>query len=151
MRRFTKKQYLVAGVAAAIIAGTAGSAIAYWTTSGSGSGNANTASANGTIVLHATFAAGLTPGAHEAVAYTADNGGSSSLLVGTITPTVSIDSGHSTCLATDFTIAPTTSNTTVPKNSTAVSVGAGDLAFADTAVNQDGCKGATVTLTLSSN
>ncbi len=31
MRRFTKKQYLVAGVAAAIIAGTAGSAIAYWT------------------------------------------------------------------------------------------------------------------------
>src|SRR5947209_14153255 len=100
MRKLNKK--VAAGVAAAaIVAVGAGTAYAYWTTTGSGSGSATNASSNGTIVLHASFAAGLTPGAVEAVTYTADNANSSSLYVGTVTPTVSIDSAHATagCLA----------------------------------------------------
>jgi hypothetical protein len=150
MPKLNKK---IAAVAAAtvIVAAGAGTAFAYWSTTGSGSGSATNASSNGLITLHAAFLDGLTPGANEAVTYTADNPGSSSLQVGTITPTVSIDAGHSTCSASDFTIAPTASNTTVPAHSTAYAVGSGTLSFADTSVNQDGCKGAIVTLTLASN
>jgi hypothetical protein len=147
------KKIAVVAAAAAVVAIGAGTAYAYWTTTGSGTGSATNASSNGTIVLHASFANGLTPGANETVTYTADNGGSSSLYVGTITPTVSLDAASVTagCLVGDFTIAPTTSNTTVPAHASAYSVGTGTLAFADTAANQDGCKGATVTLTLASN
>jgi hypothetical protein len=151
MRKPSKKVLAVL-TAAALLAG-GGTAFAYWTTTGAGTGSATNASANGTIVLHAAFAGGLTPGASQAVTYTADNAGTSSLFVGTITPTVSIDAAHVTsgCLVGDFTISPTVSNTTVPKTTSGVAAGSGTLTFADTATNQDGCKGATVTLTLASN
>jgi len=81
------------------------------------------------------------------------NGGSSSLYVGTITPTVSLDSASVTagCLLSDFSISPTVANVSVPAHTTAMPVGSGTLAFADTSANQDGCKGATITLTLASN
>jgi hypothetical protein len=152
MPKFNKKIAAIAAAAAVVVAGT-GTAFAYWTTTGSGTGSATTGTSNGTIVLHAAFDNGLTPGASETVSYTADNGGSSSLYVGTITPTVSLDSASVTagCLVGDFTIAPTTSNTTVPAHTTGMAVGTGTLAFADTSANQDGCKGAVITLTLASN
>lgn len=104
-------------------------------------------------MLHAIYNDGLVPGASETVGYTADNTGSSSLQIGTITPTGSIDSAHATagCLASDFSISPTVSNTTVAAHSTGVAAGSGTLTFADSAQNQDGCKGALVTLTLASN
>ena len=134
----------------------AGGAFAYWSTTGSGTGNATNASSNGTVVLYAAFGNGLTPGASTTVTYTASNANTSSLRVGTITPTVSVDSTHVTagCLAADFTIAPTASNTTVPANTipaSPVAAGSGTLSFADTALNQDGCKGAVITLGLTSN
>jgi hypothetical protein len=151
--RFSKKALIATGTGAVVAMAVGGLALAYWTTTGSGSGNATNASSNGNVVLHAGFAAGLTPGASESVTYTADNGGTSSLYVGTITPTVSIDAAHVTagCLVGDFTIAPTVSNTTVLAGASGVAAGSGTLAFADSAVNQDGCKGAIVTLTLASN
>jgi hypothetical protein len=149
--RFTKKKLFVAGAASAAALAFGGVAFAYWTTTGAGTGSATNASSNGTIVLHAAFAHGLTPGASETVTYTADNAGSSSLRVGTITPVVSIDAAHPSCLVGDFSIDPTVSNVTVPAQTSNVAAGTGTLAFADTGVNQDGCKGATVTLTLSSD
>jgi hypothetical protein len=152
MRKFSRKTAVAAG-AAVVLAVGGGVAFAYWSTTGSGTGSAANASANGVVVLHAAFADGLTPGGSATVTYTADNDGSSSLSVGTITPTVSIDAAHVTagCLVDDFTISPTTSNTTVPAHTSGVAAGTGTLTFADTAVNQDGCKGAVVTLTLASN
>jgi hypothetical protein len=150
MRKFNKK--IVIAVAASVVAVAVGGGIAfaYWTTSGTGTGTATNATTNGTVTLHASYANGLTPGASETVTYTADNSGTSSLFVTTITPVVSIDAGHSGCLATDFTIPATSSNTTVAANSAGVAAGTGTLSFADTAANQDACKGAIVTLTLSS-
>jgi hypothetical protein len=152
MRKLNKK-IVVGTAAAAVVLVGGGIAFAYWSTTGSGSGSATNAASNGTVVLHAAFAGGLTPGASETVTYTADNAGTSSLRVGTITPTVSIDAAHVTsgCAVTDFTIAPTTSNTTVAATTNGVAAGTGTLFFADTAANQDGCKGATITLTLASN
>lgn len=149
MPKLNKK--VAAGVAAAaIVALGAGTAYAYWTTTGSGSGSATNGSSNGTISLSATFADGLTPGASEAVTYQATNPGSSSLYVGTITPTVSTDKAG--CTASDFSIAPTNANITVPAHTTVgMTVGTGSLTFLDAATNQDACKGAVVTLSLASN
>jgi len=144
------KKSVVVATAALVLVG-AGSAFAYWTTTGSGTGTATNASSNGVVVLHATFANGLTPGASEAVTYTGDNAGTSSLNVGTITPVVSVDAAHSTCLAADFVATTVTSNTTLAHNTSGVALGAGTLTFTDTAVNQDGCKGAVITITASSN
>jgi hypothetical protein len=150
MRRFTKKQYLVAGVAAAIIAGTAGSAIAYWTTTGSGTGSGTTAASNGNVVLHASFtSATLTPGGNTPVSFTADNAGSSNLHVGTVTTVVT---ASGTCDASWFTVAPVLEDQTIAGTSTTALANSGSLVFADsTTVNQDACKSATITLTLSSN
>lgn len=150
MRKLTKKTIAVAAASAVILSG-AGVAYAYWTTTGSGSGQATSASSNGNIVLNASFAGGLTPGASRTVSYTADNANSSSLFVGTITPTVSIDAAHSSCAVADFTIPATAANTTVPASTNGFAVGTGTLTFADTSANQDACKGAIVTLTLASN
>src|SRR6266496_6102601 len=109
------KKLVAAGVGTAVALALGGVALAYWTTTGAGTGNATNATSNGTIVLHAAFANGLTPGGSETVTYTADNAGTSSLRVGTITPTVGIDATHvaAGCLVGDFTISPTASNTTV--------------------------------------
>jgi len=154
MRGLNIKRKTAAIAAAGVLTvATAGGAYAYWSTTGSGSGSATAATSNGTVVLHADYANGLTPGASETVTYTADNSGTSSLRVGTITPTVSIDAAHAAagCLVGDFTISPTESNTTVAASATGVAAGTGTLSFADSGVSQDGCKGATVTLSLASN
>jgi hypothetical protein len=137
---------MVAAVAAAV------GAYAYWTTTGAGTGTVANASANGTLVLHADWAAdALYPGGSQDVTFTADNAGDSNLYVGTIT-TDSITTDDVACLPADFSIDPVTSNTVVPAGETAYALnGTGSLEFANTNVNQDACKGAEITLHLSSN
>jgi len=153
MPDFTRKRKVIALAVGGFIVAGAGVAFAYWTTTGSGTGSQTNASSNGTVTLHAAFTTGLTPGGTKTVTYTADNPGTSSLRVGTITPVVSIDAAHVTlgCLVADFTIPVTVSNTTVAAGGSGVAAGTGTLSFADTGINQDGCKGATVTLALTSN
>jgi hypothetical protein len=147
--KLLRNRKLVALLATLVLGTTAVAGYAFWTTSGAGTGTATNAGSNGTLVLHASFAGGLTPGAHEAVSYTADNSNSSSLQVGTVHAVVSTDSA--TCLASDFTVADTIENQTIAANTTNVALANdGMITFADTAANQDGCKGALVTLTLSS-
>ena len=150
MPRLSRKKK-IAVVAAAILLAGSGAAFAYWTTTGSGTGKADNATSNGTLTLHATFDNGMTPGSSRTVTYTADNSGTSSLFVNTITPTVSIDAAHSDCAATNFQINPTAANVRVAAGATGVAAGTGTLQFLDTTQNQDACKGATVTLTLASN
>jgi hypothetical protein len=151
MRTFLKsKKGIVALLATLAVAISAVGAYAYWTTTGAGTGSAANASSNGTIVLHASFAPGLTPGASEPVSFTADNLNSSSLYVGTVSSVVS--TSNPGCLAADFTVPAAIENQTIPANTSGVALGTGStITFADTAVNQDACKGATVTLTLTSN
>jgi hypothetical protein len=147
--KLLRNRKLVALLATLVLGTTAVAGYAFWTTTGAGTGSATNASANGTLVLHASFAGGLTPGASEAVSYTADNGSTSSLQVGTVHAVVSTDSA--TCLASDFTVADTIENQTIAAGATGVVLAHdGMISFADTAANQDGCKGALVTLTLSS-
>jgi hypothetical protein len=146
----TRKRIILILTTTGVLALAAG-AFAYWTTTGAGTGSATNAASNGTLVLHATFAGGLTPGKTEPVTFTADNAGTSSLQVGTITSVVSIDAGHVGCLPADFTVPTAVENTRVAAGATLFALPtASTIAFADTAVNQDACKGAIVTLTVSS-
>jgi hypothetical protein len=142
------KKTAAALTAALLIIG--GGAYAYWTTTGAGTGAAPNASSNGTVTLTATFAPGLTPGGTATVTYTASNPGTSSLRVGTISHVVSTSAPL--CLPADFTVPNVVSNTTVPALATNFAIaGTGTLTFTDTAVNQDACKSATVTLALTAN
>jgi hypothetical protein len=151
MRSFSKKRVIATLTVLAVLV-SAVSAYAYWTTTGLGTGSASVANSNGTITLHASFAGGLTPGASEPVSFTADNPATSSLYVGTVTSVVSIDSQHSGCLASDFTVPAVAENQRIAAGATGVALANNSsITFADTDANQDACKGATVTLTLSSN
>jgi hypothetical protein len=151
-RKFmTKKRALVLG-AVAVLA-VAGAAIAYWTTTGSGSGTGKVAASNGTLKLHGEITEALTPGGSSPVTFTADNAGKSSLQVGTVSAVVLIDAEHAGkgCKASDFTIAGTEENQTIPAESSGVALEHnGSISMTDSNENQDGCKGATITLELSS-
>lgn len=153
-KRFRGKR-AIAIVAAGLLLAGAGGAYAFYSTTGAGTGSAKNAPGNGTLVLTASFAPGLTPGASTPVTFTVTNPGTSTLNLNTITSVVS--TSPSGCLPADFSISPVVVDIRVPgtpKNQAAVPVAiqpTGTLAFADTALNQDLCKDAVVTLTLSSN
>jgi hypothetical protein len=147
-----KKRTAVILGAVAVLA-VAGIAIAYWTTSGSGSGSGAVASSNGTLALHGTITEELTPGGSSPVSFSADNSGSSSLQVGTVHAVVSIDKSHAEagCQASDFTIADTAENQVIAAKASGVALAhGGSIAMADTSANQDACKGATISLALTS-
>lgn len=150
-RKLMKKRILVLGVVAVLA--VAGIAVAYWTTTGSGEGSGAVAGSNGTLTLHGTITSALTPGGSSPVSYTADNGGSSSLQVGTVKATVAIDDTHAKagCKASDFTIGDTAENQVIPAKSSGVALSkGGTIEMADSAENQDACKGAEISLALSS-
>jgi len=147
----SKRALAIFGVVALVA--VAGVAVAFWTASGSGSGSGTVASSNGSLVLHGSIAPGLTPGGSEAVSYTADNANSSSLQVGTVHAVVSIDEAHAEagCKASDFSVADTVENQTIAAKGEGVALAhAGSIKMADTEANQDACKGAAISLELSS-
>lgn len=150
MRKMTKKNKVLAAAGAlALVAGGGGAAIAYWTTTGSGSGTATNSAGNGTVTLHATFDGGLAPGNSVPVAYTADNGTTSSTRVGALSASVTTNVAE--CLPAWFDVTAVTSDSLVEAESTNTSVGSGTLTFNDSdTVNQDACKGAVVTVNVSS-
>ncbi|WP_285241729.1 hypothetical protein ACRB8A_16190 [Arthrobacter sp. G.S.26] len=150
MRTMTKKNKVLATAGAlALVAGGGGAAYAYWTTTGSGSGTATNATANGTLALTATFAAGLAPGNEASVAYTAANTNTTGSRVGALTATVST-SDPTNCKASWFEVTAVTSNSLVAAGASNVSVGSGVLKFNNSDENQDACKGAVVTITVGS-
>ncbi len=51
------KKLVAAGVGTALALALGGVALAYWTTTGSGTGSATNATSNGTVVLHADLRA----------------------------------------------------------------------------------------------
>jgi len=150
-KHLSKRRVIVAAVVAVALAITSGVAFAYWTSSGGGSGFATNESANGTLVLHASFAGGLTPGASQSVSFTAGNAGTSNLQVGTVTSVVST-SDPVGCKASWFSIAPVAEDQTIQAGQSDVALAHdGSITFNDSLTeNQDLCKGALVTLTLSS-
>jgi hypothetical protein len=134
-----------------------GVAVAYFTSSGSGTGAASVGSSS-PVTLHATISSSLYPGSSSPVTFTVDNPSSGSQRVGTITlSSISVDSGHTGCSTTisggnpDFTMPTVTVNKVFgPGNGQSVTPG-GTLTMNETGVNQDACQGATLTLNLTNN
>ena len=150
MNKMTKKAKAAIAVATAGMLSVGGAAaFAYWSTTGTGGGTATASSGGGTVSLHATFDQGIVPGTSEPVTYTADNANASSTMVGNLTPTVTTSSDQ--CLPAWFTATASSGSVLVDGKSTGTQVGTGTLAFADSPANQDACKGATITITVTSN
>lgn len=152
-RHLLRKKRTYGVLSAIAILAVAGIAIAYWTTTGKGEGSGSVAASNGTLVLHGTITKALTPGGSSPVTFTADNKGSSSLQVGTVTAVVSVDKVHAEegCKASDFTIEGTEENQTIGAGKEGVALANdGSISMADTEANQDACKGASISLELSS-
>jgi hypothetical protein len=149
----SKKGVALLAVLAVAVMATVG-AYAYWTTTGEGTGSAANASSNGTVTLHASWAAdALYPGGAQDVSFTADNAGDTNLYVGTIhLDSVSVDDDHATCDVSDFSMADVDSSSEVLAGADHQAIaGTGSLVFANSDVSQDACKGATITLHLSSD
>lgn len=149
MHKITKKSKVLAAAASVALVAVGGSAAyAYWSTSGSGSGSATNSTGGGSVTLHATFAGGLAPGNSTSVAYTADNASTTGTVVGVLTATVSTNVAG--CLPAWFDVTAVTTNSPVAASSTGTSVGSGTLTFLNSATNQDPCKGAIVTVNITS-
>jgi hypothetical protein len=105
------------------------------------------------VTITGTVAPGIAPGTSKAVSFTAANSSSSPIYVTTVhLESVAADAGHASCDTDDFTMADVTQNHQVPAGATANALPTnGSLVYANTAVNQDACKNATLTLTLSSS
>jgi len=137
------------GLTAVVIAVVA---VAYWTGSGSGSGSGTVGNV-GSVTLTGTVTPGSAPGTSEPVSFTATNLGESPIQVTKVhLVSVTPDSGHAACETDDFTMADVTQDHQVPAETTDEPLpNDGSLAYANTAVSQDACKGATLTLSLSSS
>jgi hypothetical protein len=152
-RKLIKNKRALTVLGAVAVLAVAGIAVAFWTASGSGSGTGTVASSNGELVLHGSIASGLTPGGEKAVSFTADNTNTSSLQVGTIHAVVSIDEVHAEagCKASDFSIADTVENQTIPASTSGVALeNDGSISMTNSSENQDACQGATISLALTS-
>jgi hypothetical protein len=105
------------------------------------------------VTLIGTVAVGSAPGTEQPVAFTAANPSESPVQITTVhLVSIAADSEHVACETADFTMEDVIENHEVPGEATAeVLPGEGSLVYVNTLVNQDACKGATLTLTLSSN
>lgn len=149
MRHMTKKNKIAAVAAsAALVAVGGGAAYAYWSTTGSGNGSAKAAAGTNAVVIHVAFDDNITPGSTKPISYTADNPNSGSTPV-TLTGAVVTTSGS--CDASWFAASVPAGTKTLAGNATNVDMGTGTLTFSDSTSNQDACKGATITVTASSN
>ncbi|MCW2545379.1 MAG: hypothetical protein JWM40_2931 [Frankiales bacterium] len=154
MRKSTKITAVLSSTAVAVASG--GVAYAFWTTTGSGTGDATASAGGGTITLYSVPGSGLSPAGSVPVVYKASSALSYSTKLQTLSVgTLSVDAGHSTCNVGDFTAsAPVlVANPTVPANTSAanaVTVANGTLSLADTTSDQSACKGAVITIPVSS-
>jgi hypothetical protein len=151
-RKALKKKRNVAALSVVAVLALAGMAFAFWTTTGSGSGSGSVAASSGTLTLSGTITSALTPGGSSPVSFKASNANKSSEQVGTVHAVVSIDAEHAAeCKASDFTIADTVENQVIAAESSNVALThEGSISMKDTSANQDACKGATISLELSS-
>jgi hypothetical protein len=150
MHRFKNKMRIAVGVVALSLV-TAG-AYAYWTGGGDGSGSAGVGT-NGAVTLVATVDPDIAPGTARDVSFTAGNATASPIYVTTVhLDGVTVDSGHAACETDDFSMADVDQDVQVAAGATIQALpNGGSLVYANTGVDQDACKGATLTLNLSSN
>jgi hypothetical protein len=146
------KTRTVAALGAVVVLAIAAAAFAYWTGSGSGTGSGDVGTV-GSVTLTGSITPGSAPGTAEPVGFTAANPSESPIRITSVhLVSVAADGAHAACETADFTMADIAENHQVPAGATAEALpNDGSLVYANTAVSQDACKGATLTLTLSSS
>jgi hypothetical protein len=152
MRSPLKRKKVIAALGAVGAVAITAIAVAYWTGGGTGSGTAEVGT-SGAVVLTGTVAPGISPGTEEPVSFTAANGSGSSIQVTKIHLVgIAVGGANAACETADFTMADVTEGHLVPAGATADALpNEGSLVYVNTGVSQDACKGATLTLTLSSS
>ncbi len=156
MNSLNRKRVII-GLAGVCVVAIAAVAYAYFTSTGSGTATA-TVGTSSAVTIKGTVSGTLYPGASSTVTLTVDNPSSGKQRVGTVSlEKITADAGHPTCSVVttggnpDFTMADVVVNKTYgPGNGQAVTP-TGTLTMNDTGISQDGCQGATLTLSLKSN
>lgn len=158
---FLKRRKVLVSLALVAVFAIAGGAVAFWTSTGTGSGSA-TVGTSANLTLNPVIITGtLYPGGTAATsAITINNPGSSAVRVSNIALDTTLPaSGNGAlsgigglpvgCSASDFTFTSgiPVGGVTVPAGGNVV-VNTGTLSMANTAVNQDACKSANLTIFL---
>jgi hypothetical protein len=147
----SKKRRAVVALGAVGAIAAVGVAIAYFTTTGTGTGSA-TVGTSSAVTIHGATATSLFPGTGTTVNFTVDNPSPGSQRVNEIhLASVTTDAGHSACVMSDFTMPNVTVNQTFPNGNGQAVTATGTLSMANTAQNQDACQGAPLTLQLTGN
>lgn len=129
----------------------AGSAFAYFTSTGAGTGSGTTGT-NSAVVLHGTVVDTLYPGTSSTVSFTVDNPSPGHQYVNVITlGSVTTDAAHSACAVADFTMPAVTAAQDVAAGNGIAITATGTITMANTSVSQDACRNAPLTLNLTSN
>ena len=148
--RITRKKTIVLGIVAAGLMG--GSAFAYWTTTGGGTGSAGVGTSQTVTVSQLGSVSGLTPGSTaQAVDFRINNPAATNQTIATVAISISsVTVGGNPavgCSSADFTIVqPTAINADLTPGDHDYSPSGATIAMDNTASNQDGCKDATVNL-----
>jgi hypothetical protein len=152
MMRFTKPRIVVGGLVLGVAAATLGVAIAQWTSTGVGPGNAKALSAVSVTVTAATGAADLYPGFTQGrVFFTSANTNPYPVTFTSMVPGTITSSDPTSCPSSNVTVASASGlSLLVPAGATATP---GNIANVVTmvAAAPDGCQGVvfTIALTLS--
>ena len=150
MRIITKKR-VAAAAAAIVLAGGGMAAYAYFTTTGAGTGTGSTGSSSA-LTIHGTVGSTLYPGTSGTVSFTVDNPSPGHQYVNTIhLASVVADGSHSSCVVADYGMADVVAHQDVASGNGIAITTTGSLTMANTAVSQDACQGATLTLNFTSN
>ena len=148
MAKFTRSKK-IAVVTTALVVGVSGTAFAYWTQLGAGTGTAGTGTTVAVVVNQTTVVAGLYPGG-PAVPLTGNfnNPNAAAVSVGAVTATVT-GTGDVLCLPAWYSITGTgTPATQVVPAGTAQGAWAGlNVSMLNNAANQDICKNKSITIT----
>jgi len=141
------KLALIGGFVAALVLLGAVGAYAFWATGGSGSRTATAGTTTDNLRVTSPPVTGIVPGSSAPVTVTLANPNNYSVHVDTVSTVIT--TSDASCLPVDFTFPARVVKTTIAPLGTASFTQ--DLVLADTAANQDLCKGATITLTYASD
>ena len=154
MSRLLDRKWRVGALVVLLLGITGALAYAYWTTSGTGSGTAPPADTSAIVLNQTSTVAGRFPGGPaQTLSGTFDNPNSGPVFVGTIAATVSSVRGPNVsadtpCTAADYQLNafPVRVGTEIPTGRGVGSWSGGSIQLLNTTTNQNGCKGATVTI-----
>lgn len=151
------KKKIVAGMAAGAVVIGAGGAFAFWTQGGTGNGAATAGTSVAITVVQTATITGLYPGGTaSALSGTFNNPNAFPVNITSVTAavqafsTTAVDATKPPCTQADFTIAGTSGPYTVPAGTTGTWSGL-NVALRNTALNQDNCKGQTITINYTAN